>query len=473
MPLLRSVDVSSAPERSRYLRLSLLAAGVIAFADWLLVPNFAIGFLYIFPIMLSAAFLKRWEILLLAAACTVLTIWRDAFSLSGWDSDVMPQAIAVLTVFSGAGLLTRELAQNRQKVLGHLAEVEQQVRLRQQAELQLKVLVESSPLGILIADWKGKILSANAAAHHMLGTADSSFDLELIDSFLPVLSKFQRKGMPTEPFRTELEAKGRRRSGQVFLAHLWLSTFKVGSETRLAVMVSDESQELRDREEAALRQLLWHSRLMMGAVAHEMRNLCGAIGIVHANLRRVAGIEQNEDFRALGELVEGLRAIVAAELRLASEGRIGKVELASVFENVRIVIEPSFREAGAEVEWKIPPELPAVWAEPQGLKQVFLNLCQNSCRVLETASQKLLTITASVEPKCVLVKLQDTGPGIADPERLFQPFQEGASMTGMGLYVSRAVIRGFGGKLQYEPTGPGACFAIELVRADQEAGTVA
>src|SRR5262249_18070201 len=253
-----------------------------------------------------------------------------------------------------------ELAQNSSTAVRNLEEVEQQIRLREQAEAQVKVLVESSPMAILIVDWKGKILSANAAAHRTLGTAESSFDLEPIDSFLPVLTKFQRKGMPSGVFRTDLETKGRRRSGQVFIAHLWLSTFRVGSETRLAVMIADESEELREREETALRQLLWNSRLMMGAVSHEMRNLCGAIGIVHANLRRVPALDKNEDFQAFGELLEGLRSVVAAELRLASEGRIARVQLAPVFENVRIVVEPTFQEAGAELIWKTPSDLPQV-----------------------------------------------------------------------------------------------------------------
>ena len=465
MALLQPIDPGSAAERRRGLMISAILFVIIALANRLIVPNVAVGFLYIFPVMLAAPFLPRIWIVLFALLCTAM---REMLGPVSFDSQTLPLAATMMLSFCGAGLFIRELAQNRSAAVRNLQEVEQQIRLREQAEAQVKVLVDSSPMAILIVDWKGKILSANAAAHRTLGTAESSFDLEPIDSFLPVLAKFQRKGMPSGVFRTDLETKGRRRSGQVFIAHLWLSTFKMGSEIRLAVMIADESEELREREETALRQLLWNSRLMMGAVSHEMRNLCGAIGIVHANLRRVPSLEKNEDFQAFGELLEGLRSVVAAELRLASEGRIARVQLAPVFENVRIVVEPSFQDAGAELVWKTPPALPQVWGEPQGLTQVFLNLCQNSCRVLETAPRRRLTVTTLVEPARVLIKFQDTGPGVSNPDRLFQPFQEGATVTGIGLYVSRAIIRSFGGKLQHEASDKGACFTVELARAEDD-----
>ena len=469
MGAFKAIETDSAEQRRTYLTTAGVLVLTIALADWLIVPNIALGFLYIFPIMLAAPFLTRSQILLLAAVCTVL---RQRFAPGSIDFESIPRGIAVMTAFSGVGLYVREIARNRSNAVRDLKEIQRQALLRQQAEEQVNILIESSPMAILIVDWRGSILLANSAAHRMLGTADTNIAQETITSFLPVLEKFQRSGMPSRVFRTDLETKGYRRSGQIFMAHLWLSTFKVGSETRLAIMVADESEELREREETALRQLLWHSRLMMGAVSHEMRNLCGAMGVVHANLARLPGLERNEDFQAFGELLTGLRSVVSAELRLASEGKIARVQLPAVFENVRIVVEPSFREADAEILWKAPSPLPPVWAEPQGLTQVFLNISQNSCRALERARRRILVVSATVEEKRVIIRFRDTGPGVRDPEKLFQPFQEGATTTGMGLYVSRAIIRSFGGKLEYEASDEGACFALELVRADDDSASV-
>ena len=49
-----------------------------------------------------------------------------------------------------------------------------------------------------------------------------------------------------------------------------------------------------------------------------------------------------------------------------------------------------------------------------------------------------------------MVRFEDTGTGIANPENLFRPFQRDAQATGLGLYVSRALVKSFGGELVYE-----------------------
>jgi len=54
------------------------------------------------------------------------------------------------------------------------------------------------------------------------------------------------------------------------------------------------------------------------------------------------------------------------------------------------------------------------------------------------------------------------GPGVAAPERLFQPLQEGSEEAALGLYVSRAMLRSCGGDLRYEAQAAGACFVVEL-----------
>jgi C4-dicarboxylate-specific signal transduction histidine kinase len=104
-----------------------------------------------------------------------------------------------------------------------------------------------------------------------------------------------------------------------------------------------------------------------------------------------------------------------------------------------------------------------VWAERHNLLQVLLNLTKNSQRAMEDQGQKEFRVSASVEGERVVVRVRDTGHGISNPERLFQPFQEGAEATGLGLYLSRAFVRTFNGDLRYEPGPPGCCFALDLV----------
>jgi signal transduction histidine kinase len=83
---------------------------------------------------------------------------------------------------------------------------------------------------------------------------------------------------------------------------------------------------------------------------------------------------------------------------------------------------------------------------------------------METTQQKHLTIVSEVEPNSVVIRFEDTGPGIPDPSRLFRPFYQGADAAGLGLYVSRAILRSFRGDLRFEPRSDGCCFAVTLAR---------
>jgi signal transduction histidine kinase len=258
-----------------------------------------------------------------------------------------------------------------------------------------------------------------------------------------------------------MQCRGRRQDGEVFLADVWFSTYRTSAGSRLAAMVVDTSEDLRTREEIGLHQLLTGSRILVGAVSHEIRNICGAIAVVHANLARSGTLAGNQDFEALGTLIRGLENIAAMELRQTAN-QATAVDLGSLMDELRIVMEPSLRENGIAAQWEIEPDLPPVWADRQMLMQVFLNIAKNSERALLTQPRRELTLTARVEEQRVVVRVRDTGGGVAHPDSLFRPFQQQAKASGLGLYLSRAFMRSFRGDLRYEPEPRGSVFVVEL-----------
>jgi signal transduction histidine kinase len=226
----------------------------------------------------------------------------------------------------------------------------------------------------------------------------------------------------------------------------------------------DLSEELRDREDLSLDHLLKNTKILMGAVAHEIRNLSGAVLVVHKNLSRLPAVQNNEDFRALSTLIEGLGKLSEMELRPAVDQHMDATELSSVFDELRVLLEPSYREAGIKVVWRLQDDLPLVHADRYGLAQVFLNLSLNSLGAMARMDKKQFTISSSVDTDRVLIRFEDTGVGIASPDLLFKPFQQGADATGLGLYVSRAILRSSGGDLTFEPRTEGCCFIVSLAR---------
>ena len=265
--------------------------------------------------------------------------------------------------------------------------------------------------------------------------------------------------------RTAMQCKGQRQSGEAFLAATWFSTYQTSTGSKLAAIVVDLSEELRDREEVSLNQLLTNARLLVGGVCHEIRNLCSAVSVVQKNLSHVPGLPENRDFQALQTLTEGLTNIASMELRPSPQNRITPVDLRPLLDELRVLIETSFTEAGVTVQWKIPEHLPLVWADRYGLLQVFLNVTKNGLRAMETTAQKELTIGAMKNRNGVIVRFEDTGPGVREPERLFRPFQSDADMNGLGLYISKAILQTFHGDLRYESRERGSCFAATLAVA--------
>jgi len=334
---------------------------------------------------------------------------------------------------------------------------------RREAEEQLKILAESSPAAILTIDGNGIVLAANAAANTLfMIPSGETVQGRKIRHYLPVLADALRAQTPPSGLRTTAQCQGTRENGEVFLAHMWFSLYDTPQGHRLAAIVVDSSEEMRAREEQGLRQLLTGNRIMATALSHEVRNFCGVLERLCESLSRSHSLSQDKDFQAIVNLIEGLEAMASLKLQSKAQAVLEPVPLKEVLDNLRIVIEADWREIGGKVQWRLPADIPQVLAEPHGLLQAFLNLVQNSHRAVQLETLRLLTVTVARELKKVTVRFEDSGPGVPAPETLFQPFQAGASGSGLGLYVSRSIVRSYGGDLKFEPQPHGCTFAVEL-----------
>jgi PAS domain S-box-containing protein len=433
---------------------------VVALVDWRFDVNISFGFLYLFPMLIVGSRLSRWQIGLAAALYTGLS---EAFGSFPWTPEVgIPRLVLTFAAFFGTGLFVFESARNRRLANKHLQEIETEVGLRREAEEQMKFLIESSPATIFTLDGKGQVLLANDAAHRLLGIEPRALEGQYISRFFPALAVVPPMAQETQTFRTVMECRGWRQSGEVFLAHIWFSTYRTASGPRLAAVVFDASDDLREREEFSLQQLQVASKILVSAVCHEIRNMCGAIAAVHTKLARNERLSRNEDLRALGSLVEGLGRMAGLELQQTRQHETEHIDIHSVLEDLRIVIEPSFRESDVSIRWEVPESLPRVSGEHQALLQAFLNITKNSQRAMENQHRKELTIRADLDGNALVVRFIDSGHGVSTPEQLFKPFQPGANATGLGLYLSRAFVRAFQGDIKYEPCEAGCCFAVVL-----------
>ena len=242
---------------------ALVAA--IAIADWSVGARASLGLLYILPTMLGGLVLAPVEIVGLAILCSVL---RSCFDLPSPALEMFLRFVFATLAYASCGLFVTALIRNRE------------------LEEQLTVLVESSPAAILTTDSSGAVLASNRAADALfLMTPGHTLRGRRIVDFLPLLADALAVNTGLEGFRTAAQCQGRRENGEIFLAHTWFSSYATPRGPRLAAIVVDISEEMRDREEEGLRQLIRGNRIAAAAVSHEVRNLCSAIALLSSNLK--------------------------------------------------------------------------------------------------------------------------------------------------------------------------------------------
>jgi two-component system sensor kinase FixL len=415
---------------------------VIALADWLVGNSVSLGVLYVLPMMIAAIVLRPPETMLLALACSVL---RWIFDTPGSTAEVVLRFVFAVVAYYCSGLFVTALVRNRE------------------VETQLRLLIESSPAAILTANAQGVVLVANDAARRMFALPEGQTLLgRNISAYLPVLSDALQLLGTSEGFRTAAQCQGHRENGEIFLAHTWFSSYGAAKAAHISAIVVDSSEEMRDREEQNLRHLLHYNRITAAALAHEVRNISAALAILSANLNAKQALATDEDYQGLVRLTRGLEQLAVLNLSSHVEQTFEETSLQPVLDNLRIIIESEWTGAGGVIHWPPPDKTPNVLADPNGLLQSLLNLSQNSLRAVQESICKELNIKIEQNAGRVLLLVQDSGPGVPSPERLFRPFESETDGAGLGLYISRAIVRSFGGELRFDPNPGHGCFIIEL-----------
>lgn len=216
---------------------------------------------------------------------------------------------------------------------------------------------------------------------------------------------------------------------------------------------------------------------LIAGVAHEVNNPLMAISAIAQqrlednDLR----VDDRQDLmqilrqsRRAGKLLSGLLRFA----RSGSEPRAETANLAKVLREAIDLVSYQFGVAEITLDAGIAPELPRVFGDPARLEQVFVNLLSNAIHaVRQVPPPRTIAIATGQDAEGVWLTLSDNGPGIPTGvlRRLFRPFvtTKGRQGTGLGLYISRQIVRDAGGEVEADtPSGGGARFRIRLRPAE-------
>lgn len=188
----------------------------------------------------------------------------------------------------------------------------------------------------------------------------------------------------------------------------------------------------------------------------------GKTDIAGQNLGRIAELA-----RRMGRIIRNLRAFAKQE----SEG-MTDVDLGAVITAVLEITQARAKAGGVEIVWDAPAAPITVRGGEVRLQQVVLNLVSNAMDAMEGQSfaQRIEIDTDHVDGRVELY-VRDTGPGLDEPDRIFDPFYSTKQVTsdgqgngmGLGLSISYGLVQSFGGMIRgrNHPRG-GAVFTVTL-----------
>ncbi len=222
------------------------------------------------------------------------------------------------------------------------------------------------------------------------------------------------------------------------------------------------------------------AQLVSGA-AHEINNpLAAILGYsellaTHQDLTS----DQVNMARKIGQQARRTRELVSSLLSFAqhSPGEKTLLEMGSLLQRALQTKMLRTENKNIHVETYIADHLPRIWGNINQLFQCCLEIIGNAMDALEEVGGGTFSLHASEEGDELVLKFSDSGPGIRDPQRIFDPFYTTKAVgkgMGLGLSVTYGIVQDHRGRISCEnrPEG-GAVFVVRFPVAKQPAPKVA
>ncbi len=216
-----------------------------------------------------------------------------------------------------------------------------------------------------------------------------------------------------------------------------------------------QEQLLQSEKMSAIGQLI-------AGVAHELNNPLTAI-LGYAQLLEGESLEHRaaDYVRKLFKQAQRTHRVVQNLLSFARQSKPQKqqVDLRKVLEESLTLREYDLKVNNVSLEREIAEDLPSVFGDPHQLEQVFLNIVNNALDAMvenygegngDGSASGLLKVRVFKKDAYVCVEFDDSGPGITDPSRIFDPFYTTKSVgkgTGLGLSICYGIVKEHGGEI--------------------------
>jgi len=351
-----------------------------------------------------------------------------------------------------------------------------------------QALFDSAAQGIVIIDQHGRIVSANPQVEQIFGYSRAELVGQSIEALMPERLRGVHSAHRDDYFKSPrprpmglgLDLIARRKDGTEFPVEVSLSSFE-SADGRLAMgFITDISERLKLEHENRRSEKLVTLGTIAAGIAHELNNPIGIISsrielmLADAESRKLPA-EVEEDLHVLHRNALRVSKTAQGLLTLARQRpkQRKRIDLNAEIEETLLLVGKQMTKDEIQVDTVLDRTLPPIVGDPVALQEVLLNLLMNAREAMSGGGTvRIETDRMPGRPDWIRLAVADTGCGVA-PEaitKLFDPFYTNkASGTGLGLWISKRVVRDHRGtiEVQSEP-GRGATFIVTLPSADAE-----
>lgn len=237
-----------------------------------------------------------------------------------------------------------------------------------------------------------------------------------------------------------------------------------------------EREKVRKDLEVAEQTLAQSSKLaalgeMSAAISHELNQPLAAMKTYLAGARLLLQRRRTEEalasFQRIDDLIERMGAITRQLKSYARKGgeAFEPVDVRDCISSALSMMEPTLRNRSVRINRVITRDRVMVMADRVRLEQVIINLLRNAVDATRDVPDPEIEIILTAG-ETVTLAVRDNGPGIAELDRLFEPFyttKKPGEGVGLGLAISSGIVRDLGGRLtaRNAPDG-GAVFEVQL-----------
>jgi len=242
-----------------------------------------------------------------------------------------------------------------------------------------------------------------------------------------------------------------------------------GELIQIIEYIKDTTEQHRIKTRLEQSEQLASIGTFASTLAHEVKNPLNSINLQLTLLeRRLSKVEPNirneatklieivrKENSRLNKLAEDFLALSRTSKKDFLEGNVN-----SILDEVLKLIELEARDRGILIN-KSFGQIPSFLMDAGKIKQVFLNIIRNSLEAMSDGGK--LGITTQFKNGDAIIKIEDTGIGIKDGERIFDIFYSTKEKgTGLGLAIAQRIIEDHNGKIEFE-SKPGEWTVFNII----------